>query len=54
MVKNNLLLYRSYDAVARDMPAEAFGDDNETVYMLHPLLHTWSLRGACWRQDSWL
>ena len=39
MVKNNLLLYRSYDAVARDVPAEAFGDDKEAVYMLPSAAH---------------
>ena len=39
LVKNNLLLYRSYDAVARDVPAEAFGDDKEAVYMLPSVAH---------------
>jgi len=39
MVKKNLLLYRSYDAVARDVPAEAFGDDKEEVYMLPSVAH---------------
>ena len=39
MVKNNLLLYRSYDAVARDVPAEAFGEDKEAVYMLPSVAH---------------
>jgi hypothetical protein len=39
MVKNKLLLYRSYDAVARDVPAEAFGDDEEAVYMLPSVAH---------------
>ena len=39
MVKNNLLLYRSYDAVGRDVPAEAFGDVKEPVYMLPSVAH---------------
>jgi hypothetical protein len=39
MVKNNLLLYRSYDAVARDVPTEAFGDAKEAVYMLPSVAH---------------
>ena len=39
MVKNNLLLYRTYDAVARDVHAEAFGDDKEAVYLLPSVAH---------------
>ena len=39
LVKNNLLLYRSYDAVACDVPAETFGPLRRAVYMLPSVAH---------------
>jgi hypothetical protein len=39
LVQNNLLLYRSYDAVARDIPEETFGPLRRAVYMLPSVAH---------------
>jgi hypothetical protein len=39
LVKNNLLLYRSFDSVARDVPVEAFGPLRRPVYTLPSVAH---------------